>query len=912
MAPVAKRNQSMSLVNNDRGQISIFFSASLIVLISVIAFVINVGLFVKAKINLQNATDAAAFAGAAVQSRQLTKIAYLNWEMRNVYKEWMYKYYVIGNVNVPGVDKIDVTSSCADGPCTTFRMTPGKEVVTNKITKDHYNFPSTCIHINGSTNVCTRFSVPGLPEFGGLNISGAEEASRTFMDGLIGAKIDSCNERSMLNALVATSWIYNVLPISDETNTLASQAPAIALDRQGAWPKALELAMRIRNLEKVVNRQAITESVCMNGGDCTAVNTYENENLLGNERIVKAFYSGYRNLGNHIDSEMKNTFKLKELAPTEYDNPNASNPSNLLLPADKLYPKQYLDLKLMMVNYAVFYNAFLAKATGGISGECPVSKMAIPVPGYPMGFYKNPSVLTYYAVKGEAEFVGMFNPINEPIKLHAYAAAKPMGGRIGPMLFKEDNNATKSRDDANKYRSVPYFLTFDPVGTPNDLLPGGVVQEGSYGPNVPLPINLSNEKFWITSPADVIGGKSANAPINFGIPNLVYDYLEGQEQSPFKYTDDSSSLHMIRPVQEENGDKAIGLFNHDMFLKFRGDLNVGPGLTASVINSQIRRVRAPTRYEAANYLFPMPNDLHDSLKLDSFGLPTEGMEADPNIAGLTHYSAYIYSPLYKGDGADHEDILYETFVHAHTAVVKFMWEQETAMRAYIKALNTAAVYTYKTSFSGSTAATGAQEGYRNAAKIISDIEIPPVTSADDLNNVDTSLLPQTCHSMAGQFWHFYFGATELIPTYASDGNCPKSLPALLKDFFSNPDFAPSHYKLEYSYYKPNFPDTNRAFGAYVPGPFNGISSSGNYVAPSNFASPNESMRRNFYSTKLISLDSIQKGSSSGYNPGSGSSFNIHSEGEFTATGNEDTYPQGGVSNLLDPQSADEDLENIRH
>ena len=36
------------------------------------AFVINVGLFVKAKINLQNATDASAFEGAAVQARQMT------------------------------------------------------------------------------------------------------------------------------------------------------------------------------------------------------------------------------------------------------------------------------------------------------------------------------------------------------------------------------------------------------------------------------------------------------------------------------------------------------------------------------------------------------------------------------------------------------------------------------------------------------------------------------------------------------------------------------------------------------------------------------------------------------------------------------------------------------------------------
>ena len=80
----------------NRGQVSVFLGISLLIIISLLAFVINVGLFVKAKINLQNAVDAAAFAGAAAQARQLTNIGYLNYELRNNYKEWVFKYYVIG------------------------------------------------------------------------------------------------------------------------------------------------------------------------------------------------------------------------------------------------------------------------------------------------------------------------------------------------------------------------------------------------------------------------------------------------------------------------------------------------------------------------------------------------------------------------------------------------------------------------------------------------------------------------------------------------------------------------------------------------------------------------------------------------------------------------------------------------
>ena len=258
----------MALTQNEQGQISIFFSASLVVMITIVAFVINVGLFVKAKINLQNATDAAAYAGASVQARQLSKIAYLNWEMRNVYKEWMYKYYVIGNLNIE-----DVENPGSDGVMS-FTLKEDVNVLSGVVTKDQFNIPTVCIHIAGSkTNICKRYSVPGLPEFGSSNLPGAEEASRAFMDTLISTKINDCIDRTRLNMAVANTWTYNVLGNSMD-ESIAGKGPAILADRQGAWPRAVELAMRIRNLEYVMNRPAVTSGVCHNGStDLTRCNT---------------------------------------------------------------------------------------------------------------------------------------------------------------------------------------------------------------------------------------------------------------------------------------------------------------------------------------------------------------------------------------------------------------------------------------------------------------------------------------------------------------------------------------------------------------------------------------------------------------------------------------------------------------
>src|SRR5690349_18971356 len=81
-----------------RGQISVLIVLSLLPLFTLIAFVVNVGMLVHTKISLQNAADLAAYAGAATQARQLTHIAHLNYQMRQAYKKFIFRYYVLGNM----------------------------------------------------------------------------------------------------------------------------------------------------------------------------------------------------------------------------------------------------------------------------------------------------------------------------------------------------------------------------------------------------------------------------------------------------------------------------------------------------------------------------------------------------------------------------------------------------------------------------------------------------------------------------------------------------------------------------------------------------------------------------------------------------------------------------------------------
>src|SRR3989344_2842109 len=80
--------------NSESGQATIFMALFMSTMILLFAFTTNIGMLVHAKINLQNAADAAAYAGAAVQARQLTSVGYLNWEMRRALKNFLYYYTV--------------------------------------------------------------------------------------------------------------------------------------------------------------------------------------------------------------------------------------------------------------------------------------------------------------------------------------------------------------------------------------------------------------------------------------------------------------------------------------------------------------------------------------------------------------------------------------------------------------------------------------------------------------------------------------------------------------------------------------------------------------------------------------------------------------------------------------------------
>jgi hypothetical protein len=94
--------------------------------------------------------------------------------------------------------------------------------------------------------------------------------------------------------------------------------------------------------------------------------------------------------------------------------------------------------------------------------------------------------------------------------------------------------------------------------------------------------------------------------------------------------------------------------------------------------------------------------------------------------------------------------------------------------------------------------------------------------------------------------------------------------------------------------------------AYLPGPKTGAALDGSFISPLN-SSIRDNMRRNFYSTKFVTLDSLQTGNGANY---SNNTFMIMSEG--------DVNPSGGVSRntgqklFANPLETSEDISSIKY
>lgn len=394
---------------SERGQASIMIALMMLTFLFFFGFVINTGMLVNAKINLQNAADMAAYAGASVQARQLTQISYLNYEMRRQYKKFLYRYYVLGNMFQEKFPR-DTGQSIGQGGRTKMHWSPDGSSTFD------YNVPIVCIAFNANDNFCkvpklARIVIPQATAFDAINDALIEALKKIEQ-----VRTNNCAKIGYTNSQLLYQWLWNADPdyrLINDTKYSEEVKESLAVIRGvsfglGLIPKEILLWRRIKTLEEYVNSPALGD---MNLDKVNELRDTGNSEPLEAERTIQAFLSAYYTLGNW-------TFDAGTVR------------------MDELLPERILRLEDLKITFDA-YAAGLERAAGD-SQDCTfqVVRDGVDSP-LPVAVMKDPSVLTYYALRLKGKAKLMFSPFGD-LELKAYAAARPFGSRIGPRVTEND------------------------------------------------------------------------------------------------------------------------------------------------------------------------------------------------------------------------------------------------------------------------------------------------------------------------------------------------------------------------------------------------------------------------------------------------------------------------------------------
>ncbi|MCS6838591.1 MAG: pilus assembly protein TadG-related protein [Bdellovibrionaceae bacterium] len=434
-----------------RGQVAIFMVILFHLFFIFFAMVINVGILVHHKINLQNSVDLAAYYGGMKQAEVLNAIAHVNYQMRQSWKLFTFRYRIYGmagnqdnqnNVpNIPFYCGKEYPQSCVlEGSLMT--------VPTNDL-----NFPfnprcvtSFCVNYQGwehmiprnpseSPNYCrmdclrgsriTKAAIPNLPSFSrGLFAINLPTVARSIL--VLSQVAQNDQVRECLRASM-TSW-----------QTLAAIYLGYRLDMLNRKSLIMGLAQELSrtesdflDIEGESARQGALETLKKN----LTVPNLEGFSEQANFRFFNSLgHPNCRWNGNQYASPqwLKPIWVRPFLRFVDSDCA-AANPNQPI--TNRYY---YLHDVLLENNPSQIpnYNNYRQMEIFDVFRYFGVEPADYTDPqssfwASTVGFEKNPWCAAYVMVEAETTPKVPFSPLGS-ITLKARAVAKPFGGRIGP------------------------------------------------------------------------------------------------------------------------------------------------------------------------------------------------------------------------------------------------------------------------------------------------------------------------------------------------------------------------------------------------------------------------------------------------------------------------------------------------
>lgn len=411
--PVNKNHRPLRrIVLNETGQMSIFIALIFQVLFVFFAMVINVGLLVHDKINLQNAVDLGAYYAAQRQAEILNEIAHVNYQIRQDYKLLAWRYRVLGTLGRQGVTNPPTENTKPparkDNPSVLDPNSPW-------INPDYGDEPpSVCVsnemwyemvqNSDQEENYCFQpyyDKVPKIPSV--VQIA-------PFVPGLGAAAsftaLAQDQQRLSCQNAGPRNWAFTM-------QMLFAYKLAIATRKSIIWELRKNLIdpdMKDRNIQSV--REGVLTTVRKN--------------------LTRA----------NLDSFEEGAFKvINGLAD---QNCNRGDEGEFVLPEIRIAPQLLYsayncdDGFVMEMNAHEILNLLDPQIIQLYDPDSTFRNLAKgePEPTQPihssLGFEKNPWCMAYMGVKATTKTHKPFAPLGGEIELQARAFAQPFGGRVGP------------------------------------------------------------------------------------------------------------------------------------------------------------------------------------------------------------------------------------------------------------------------------------------------------------------------------------------------------------------------------------------------------------------------------------------------------------------------------------------------
>lgn len=449
---------------NQKGQVAIFVALIFQIIFIFFAILINVGLLVHHKINLQQSTDLAAYYGAMKQAEILNVIGHVNFQIRQAWKLLTWRYRVLGtfgytragpmspeigfpillrqNGNPPASMTGTFNQDSEGITCNGISGSGGTALPLNYPVTVFPVFCSAHSGIGGWTNIdaetfckldCAKLAtgigqqinkIPSTGQFS-VNVGGTGYASSIGLAGLTqntnNNVMEKCSNTGAFSTVLLSRFLSSytqdlkarreliktlAVNLSDSADNMKDiEGNNVKKGAENTFNNNLTEANFSASDKKVEFLNGLDHDSCRSNGTYDAASQTNYKNGFLNE-IVFQFLQFYMMTCSHGGDPAlyeRSTFEIGTLLTTDFKEFNSA----LLNKIQKIVTSQTDKDNLKNLIENSFHEKFS------------------------VGFEKNPWCASYFAVRAKSSPKIPFLPLAK-IQLSATAIAKPFGGTVGP------------------------------------------------------------------------------------------------------------------------------------------------------------------------------------------------------------------------------------------------------------------------------------------------------------------------------------------------------------------------------------------------------------------------------------------------------------------------------------------------